>query len=195
MPLLGWVLSFSHGYKSMHSKSMNLKGQCHGIFCFRFFSWIIFPQAPENNIRVVSNFFKDWRRHSQVKVHHRLQSQFLHLCFPWAIYCIYSSDRSAYSFAGKKGGPNVGIQCIHRAHKHTVWKLGLRPRNSFSGNKQIQISLQCRHRAFTQNGDRGQTVKMATWGGGGGNRGSKRGAHGAGSGRGGRRRHWKRPYV
>ncbi len=24
-----------------------LKGQCHEIFCFRFFSWIIFPQAPE----------------------------------------------------------------------------------------------------------------------------------------------------
>ncbi len=34
-----------------------LKGQCHKIFCFRFFSWITFPQAPENNIRVISNFF------------------------------------------------------------------------------------------------------------------------------------------
>ncbi len=34
----------------------NLKGQCHEIFCFRFFSWITFPQAPENNIRVISNF-------------------------------------------------------------------------------------------------------------------------------------------
>ncbi len=30
----------------------NLKGQCHEIFCFRFFSWIIFPQSPENNIRI-----------------------------------------------------------------------------------------------------------------------------------------------
>jgi len=27
----------------------SLNGQCHEIFCFRFFSWIIFPQAPENN--------------------------------------------------------------------------------------------------------------------------------------------------
>jgi len=25
-----------------------LKGQCHKIFCSRFFSWIIFPRAPEN---------------------------------------------------------------------------------------------------------------------------------------------------
>ncbi len=32
-----------------------LKGQCHEIFFFRFFSWIIFLQAPENNIRVISN--------------------------------------------------------------------------------------------------------------------------------------------
>ncbi len=34
-----------------------LKGQCHEIFCFRFFSWIAFPQAPDNNSRVISNFF------------------------------------------------------------------------------------------------------------------------------------------
>jgi hypothetical protein len=29
--------------------STTLKGQCHEIFCFRFFLWITFPQAPENN--------------------------------------------------------------------------------------------------------------------------------------------------
>ncbi len=34
-----------------------LKGQCHEIFCLRFFSWITFPQAPVNNIRIISNFF------------------------------------------------------------------------------------------------------------------------------------------
>jgi hypothetical protein len=33
-----------------------LKVQCHKIFCFRFFSCIIFPQAPENNIGIISNF-------------------------------------------------------------------------------------------------------------------------------------------
>ncbi len=48
-----------------------LKGQCHEIFCFRFFSWITFPQAPDNNIRIISNFFENSRRYLQVKVHHR----------------------------------------------------------------------------------------------------------------------------
>ncbi len=50
---------------------VRLKGQCHKIFCFRFFSWITFPQAPENDIRVISNFLENSRRYSQVKVHHR----------------------------------------------------------------------------------------------------------------------------
>ncbi len=40
----------------------SLKGQCREIFCFRFFSWITFPQAPENNIRVMVH-----------QVHHRCQ--------------------------------------------------------------------------------------------------------------------------
>ncbi len=31
----------------------HLKGQCHEIFASRFFSWIIFLQVPENNIRVM----------------------------------------------------------------------------------------------------------------------------------------------
>ncbi len=31
-----------------------LKGQCHEIFCFLFFSWFIFHQAPENNITIPS---------------------------------------------------------------------------------------------------------------------------------------------
>ncbi len=56
-----------------------LKGQCHQIFCFRFCSWIIFPQAPENNIRVLSIFFENSRRYSQVKVHHRYQRHRWHI--------------------------------------------------------------------------------------------------------------------
>ncbi len=35
-----------------------LKGQCHEIFDFWFFSWISFLQAPEYTIRVVSIFFQ-----------------------------------------------------------------------------------------------------------------------------------------
>ncbi len=45
-----------------------LKRQCQEISCFRFFSWIIFPQAPENNIRIISNVFENVQRLSQVKV-------------------------------------------------------------------------------------------------------------------------------
>jgi hypothetical protein len=33
------------------------KGQYHKIFCFRFFSWIIFPKASENNFMVIFKFF------------------------------------------------------------------------------------------------------------------------------------------
>ncbi len=47
-----------------------LKGQCHEIFCFWFFSWISFPQAPYFTIRAVSIFFENSRRYSQLKVHH-----------------------------------------------------------------------------------------------------------------------------
>ena len=35
-----------------------LKGQCHEIFCFWFFSWTSVPPAPEYCIRTVSNFFE-----------------------------------------------------------------------------------------------------------------------------------------
>jgi hypothetical protein len=38
-----------------------------------FFSWITFPQAPEYTIMVVSNFFENSRRYSQLKVCHRCQ--------------------------------------------------------------------------------------------------------------------------
>ncbi len=59
--------------KSKISWHCPFKGQCHEIFCFRFFSLITFPQAPKNDIRVISNFFENSRRYSQVKVHHRCQ--------------------------------------------------------------------------------------------------------------------------
>jgi hypothetical protein len=55
------------------SKGLSLKGQCHEIFCFWFFSWISLPQAPEYTIRAVSNFFENSRRYSHLKVDHRYQ--------------------------------------------------------------------------------------------------------------------------
>ncbi len=53
--------------------SFDLKGQCHEIFLLQIFFMIYLPQAPENNTRVISNFFKNSRKYSQVKVHQRYQ--------------------------------------------------------------------------------------------------------------------------
>ncbi len=47
-------------------------------FCFRFFSWIIFPQASDNNIL---NFLKNSRRYLEVKVHHRYQRHRRQICY------------------------------------------------------------------------------------------------------------------
>ncbi len=57
-----------------------LKGQCHEIFCFWFFSWISFPQAPEYSIRAFSIFFENSRRYSQLKVDHRYQRHRWQIC-------------------------------------------------------------------------------------------------------------------
>ncbi len=54
-------------------ETVRLKGQCHEIFCFWFFSWISFLPAPEYSIKTVSNFFENSRRYSQLKVCHRCQ--------------------------------------------------------------------------------------------------------------------------
>jgi hypothetical protein len=44
-----------------------LKDSVTRFVCFRFFSRIIFPQAPENNVRLISIFFENSRRYSQVE--------------------------------------------------------------------------------------------------------------------------------
>ncbi len=49
------------------------KGQCHEIFCFWFSSWISFPPALEYSMKTISNFFENWRRYLQFKVHQRYQ--------------------------------------------------------------------------------------------------------------------------
>jgi hypothetical protein len=57
-----------------------LKGQCHEIFCFRFFAVINIPQAPESNIRVNLKFFENSLRFLQVKVHHRCHCYRQQIC-------------------------------------------------------------------------------------------------------------------
>ncbi len=58
----------------------SLKRQCHEIFCFWFFSWISFPQAPEYTIKAVSNFFENLRRYLQHEVDHRYQRHRWQIC-------------------------------------------------------------------------------------------------------------------
>ncbi len=60
---LSWLLNLT-GFPWFFAVGNNLKGQCHEIFCFWFFSWISFPQAPDYTVRAVSNFFENSRRYS-----------------------------------------------------------------------------------------------------------------------------------
>jgi hypothetical protein len=63
----------------------------------------------------------------------RLQVPIPTLMFLWAI-SVYFSDRSASSAAGKiQVRPNVGIYRSFTKTDTWMWKLGLRPRNSLSG--------------------------------------------------------------
>ncbi len=76
-PRLNWAppppAPLPQASKHFSTSNKRLKGQCHEIFDFCFFSRISFPQAPEYTIRVVSNFFENSRRYSQLKVCHRCQ--------------------------------------------------------------------------------------------------------------------------
>ncbi len=58
---------------SLHLRVRTLKGQCHEIFDFWFFSSISFPQAYEYTSTAILNFFENSRRYSRLKVHHRCQ--------------------------------------------------------------------------------------------------------------------------
>jgi hypothetical protein len=50
-----------------------LKGQCRKIFCSGFYRQSSSPK-PQKYIRFIPNFFKNSRRYSQVKVHHRIST-------------------------------------------------------------------------------------------------------------------------
>ncbi len=59
----------------IYSSIVSLKGECHEIFDFWFFSWISFPQATEYTSTAFSIFFENSRRYLRLKVHHRCQRQ------------------------------------------------------------------------------------------------------------------------
>ncbi len=58
----------------------------------------------------------------------------------WAIHILYSQDQSTY-FLQQKGRPIVGI--YNSLTDTWMWKLGLRPRYSFSGNICFKFSAFC----------------------------------------------------
>ncbi len=68
-----YILKFIAVKTYSYQDPVSFKGLCKEIFCFRFLSWIIFPQAPENKITDILNFFENSWRYSQVKVHYRYQ--------------------------------------------------------------------------------------------------------------------------
>jgi hypothetical protein len=54
-------------------KIYSLKGTVSRDFLLQVFFMNHLPHAPDNNIRIISNFFENSRRYSQVKGHHRCQ--------------------------------------------------------------------------------------------------------------------------
>ncbi len=90
----------------------HLKGQCHEIFCFWFFSWIIFPRAPEYSIKTISNFFENSRRYSQLKVCHRCRWH------QWQMEKIFNQknfNNFVRSPLGSRG--NIYINFCHQVHR------------------------------------------------------------------------------
>ncbi len=79
-----------------------LKGQCHGIFDFWFFSWISFPQASEYTITAISNFFENSRRYSRLKVHHLCQQH------RWQMEKIFK-QKNFHNFVWSPLGSRVNI--------------------------------------------------------------------------------------
>ncbi len=103
-----------------------LKGQCHEIFCFRFFSWITFPQAPDNNIRIISNFFENSRRYSQVMVYHRCQRHWWQICPQFPLCCWHRYQRHRR-------------QICHRCHWHRWQIIG-----TISGCRHLKVNLKAK---------------------------------------------------
>ncbi len=82
--LSGVILTLQHP-PSLHNRSKTfdsiLKVTVSRDFLLKvFFSWITFPQAPDNHIWIISNIFENSRRYSQVKVHHWCQWHQRQIC-------------------------------------------------------------------------------------------------------------------
>ncbi len=59
---------------------VSLKGQCHEIFCFWFFQESVSPPAQSISLGPFQFFCENFRRYSQVKVHHWYQQHRRQIC-------------------------------------------------------------------------------------------------------------------
>ncbi len=106
-----WKNSF--GWVFLWLRKLKLKGQCHEIFFFWFFSWISFPPAPEYSFKTVSNFFENSRRYSQLKVCHRCRWH------RWQMEKIFNQknfNNFVWSPLGSRG--NIYIKFCLQVHFH-----------------------------------------------------------------------------
>ncbi len=112
----------------------HLKGQCHEIFCYRFFSL-----APENNSRVISNFFENSRRYAQVKMH-RYQQHRRHIChrYQWHRRANFATEkiRNGPILRGlgetdswKKPEAKIWWHCPFKRKPFRIWLCSLHPAN------------------------------------------------------------------
>ncbi len=64
----------------MNISNSKFKGTVSRDFLLQVFFMNHLPQAPDNNSRIISNFFENSRRYSQVKVHHQCQRHRWQIC-------------------------------------------------------------------------------------------------------------------
>ena len=123
-----------------------------------FFSLIIFPQAPENNVRVISNFTENSRRYSQARFTTALQRQNTEISkqiFPEKEYWGLSPYFHIHASVSDLYIPTIGLPILlqeicrpilglYKSLTDTwMWKLGLKPQYSFSGNICFKFSAFC----------------------------------------------------
>jgi hypothetical protein len=100
-----------------------LKGQCHEIFDFWFFSWISFPQASEYTTTAISNFFENLRRYLRLKLHHRCQRH------RWQMEKIFKQKNvNNFVWAPLGNRVNIYINFCHRCQQDKGnWRQNLPP--------------------------------------------------------------------
>ncbi len=123
-----------------------IKGQCHEIFCFWFFSWFSFPPAPEYSIKTVSNFFENSRRYSRVKVHHRYQRHRWQIFSPFSLaLLIPAANLPPVSMIPAANLPPVSTTPVANCHRYQRHRLQICHRYRWHRWQIMAIISDCRH--------------------------------------------------